>query len=259
MSEYYIIDFGVNFANNTRYPDEKVKSIMEQSWNDGVEKIVCISNSIKESKRIIKMKDKFENMYYTLGVHPHNAKDFKFSDIDFIKTYQKDPKFFAIGECGLDYNRMFSPKDAQIYAFEEQIKLSKELNKKMYLHCRDAYDDFIHIIKKHNYYNGLIHCFTGNVTQALEFTKLGFKLGITGWLLDKRRNKDLQDVVYHPEITIDMLVVETDAPFMPIYPKKESLSSDLWHVLEEIANLKKLDKHSVGAKIYDNSVKFLHP
>ena len=129
----------------------------------------------------------------------------------------------------------------------------------MYLHCRDAYDDFIEIIKKHNYYNGLIHCFTGNITQALEFTKLGFKLGITGWLLDKRRNKDLQAVVSHPEITIDMLVVETDAPFMSLYPKKESISSDLWYVLEEIANLKKLDNHSGGAKIYDNSVKFLHP
>jgi Tat protein secretion system quality control protein TatD with DNase activity len=70
MSEYFIIDFGVNFANNTRYPDEKIKSIMDDSWNDGVEKVVCISNSMKESKRIIQMKDKFVNMHYTLGVHP---------------------------------------------------------------------------------------------------------------------------------------------------------------------------------------------
>jgi TatD DNase family protein len=152
---------------------------------------------------------------------------------------------------------MFSPKDKQIYAFEEQIKLAKELNIKLYLHCRDAYDDLIHIIKKYNYFNGLIHCFTGNIIQAIEFTKLGFKLGITGWLLDKRRNKDLQDVISHPEITIDMLVIETDAPFMPLYPKKESTPSDLWIVLEEIAKIKNMDLNVVGEKIYDNSVKFL--
>lgn len=203
------------------------------------------------------MKDKFENMHFTLGVHPHDAKNFNTNIIEMIKSNANNPKFFAIGECGLDYNRMFSPKDTQISAFEEQIKIAKQLNKKLYLHCRDAYDDFMRIIKKHNYYNGIIHCFTGNTLQALEFTKLGFKLGITGWLLDKRRNKDLQDAISNPAITIDMLVVETDAPYMPLYPKKESTPSDLWKVLEEIARIKNLDINLVGEKIYDNSVKFL--
>ncbi len=257
MSEYYIIDFGVNFASDKRYPDSVLDKLMMDSWNDGVEKIVCISNSMKEAKRIITLKQKYEHMHYTLGVHPHSAKDFKQTDIDFIRSHKSDIKFFAIGECGLDYNRMFSPKDKQIYAFEEQIKLAKELNKKLYLHCRDAYDDFIQIIKKHKYYNGLIHCFTGNVAQALEFTKLGFKLGITGWIFDNRRNKDLIEVISHPRITVDMLVIETDAPFMSIRPKKESIPSDLWQVLEKIAELKKLDVNYVGEKIYDNSKKFL--
>ena len=257
MSEYYIIDFGVNFASDKRYPDSVLDKLMMDSWNDGVEKVVCISNSMKEAKRIITLKQKYENMHYTLGVHPHSAKDFKQIDIEFIRSHKSDIKFFAIGECGLDYNRMFSPKDKQIYAFEEQIKLAKELNKKLYLHCRDAYDDFIQIIKKHKYYNGLIHCFTGNVAQALEFTRLGFKLGITGWVFDERRNKDLIEVISHPQITLDMLVIETDAPFMPIRPKKESIPSDLWQVLEKIAELKKLDVNYVGEKIYDNSKKFL--
>ena len=112
-------------------------------------------------------------------------------------------------------------------------------------------------IKKHKYYNGLIHCFTGTLIQALEFTKLGFKLGITGWICDKRRNKDLIEVISHPNITIDMIVIETDTPFMPIHPKKESTPSDLWIVLEKIAEIKKLDINYIGEKIYDNSKKFL--
>jgi TatD DNase family protein len=152
---------------------------------------------------------------------------------------------------------MFTPKDKQIYAFERQIILAKELNKKLYLHCRDAFDDFIEIIKKHNYYNGLIHCFTGNIVQALEFTKLGFKLGITGWIFDEARNSDLVDVIKHDSITIDMLVVETDAPFMPLKPKKESTPSDLWKVIERIAELKHLNYDYVGQKIYENSKIFL--
>lgn len=257
MSEYYIIDFGVNFANDRRYPNLTVDKLMQDSWNDGVEKVVCISNSMKEAKRIIALKTKYENMHYTLGLHPHHASEFKKEDIQFIRSHSTDSKFFAIGECGLDYNRMFSPKDKQIFAFEEQINLAKELNKKLYLHCRDAYDDFITIIKKHNYYHGLIHCFTGNITQALEFTRLGFKLGITGWIFDSRRNKDLIEVVSNPQITLDMLVVETDAPFMPIHPKRESIPSDLWQVLEKIAEIKKLDVNYVGEKIYENSKKFL--
>ena len=80
---------GSNFIHHwlKKYPDDKIKSIMDKSWNDGVEKVVCISNSIKESKRIIEMKDKFENMHFTLGVRPHDAKNFKISDIDGITDF----------------------------------------------------------------------------------------------------------------------------------------------------------------------------
>jgi TatD DNase family protein len=212
---------------------------------------------MKEAGIMSVLSKKYEHMHYTLGVHPHNASQFTVKDLAFIESHTNDKKFFAIGECGLDYNRMFSTKEEQIYAFEEQIKLAKKLNKKLYLHCRDAYDDFIKILTEHQYYNGIVHCFTGTVSQALELTRLNFKLGITGWLLDKRRNKDLVEVISEPNILIDMLLIETDAPYMPIYPKKESVSGDLWIVLEEIARLKKMSIDVVGTKLYENSVKFL--
>lgn len=110
MSEYYIIDFGVNFASDRRYPDLVLDKLMQDSWNDGIEKVVCISNSMKEAKRIITLKQKYEHMHYTLGIHPHNAKEFKQADIDFIRSHSTDSKFFAIGECGLDYNRLEKDK-----------------------------------------------------------------------------------------------------------------------------------------------------
>jgi len=83
---------------------------------------------------------------------------------------------------------MFSDPAKQKEVFSLQIDLAKKHNKNLYLHCRDAYDDFIGLLKTRGYYKGLIHCFTGNITQALELVGLGFKLGITGWIFDSRRN-----------------------------------------------------------------------
>lgn len=127
----------------------------------------------------------------------------------------------------------------------------------MYLHCRDAFLELISIVKTIGHYKGIIHCFTGTLEQALEFTSLGFKLGITGWLLDKRRNADLVRAVSDARITIEMLLVETDAPFMPIKPKKVSTPIDTAHIVEEIAKLKHLDTVKCGQALYSNAINFL--
>jgi TatD DNase family protein len=255
---FYTVDFGVNFASSKRYPENKLKTLLEESWNNGVESVVCISNSIKESKNILELVKKYDMMYYTIGIHPHSAKEFVQTDIKFIESQITNSKCFGVGECGLDYNRMFSPKEKQIEVFEYQIDIAKKFNTNLYLHCRDAYDDFIKILKEKNYFKGLVHCFTGTLSQALELTSLGFKLGITGWLVDKRRNQDLVKVVSDKRIKLEMLVVETDAPFMPIYPAKESIPSDTGYIIEEIAKLKNVNFITCGKIIYSNSIGLLN-
>ena len=254
---FFTVDFGVNFANQSRYPKAKLDQIMNESYNTGVDKVVCIANSIKESKLIVEMETKYPNMHFTLGIHPHNAKQYKNSDIMFLESNLSNPKCFGIGECGLDYNRMFSNKEEQLVVFGLQIDLASKYNLPLYLHCRDAWDDFIRLLKEKNYFNGLVHCFTGNLIQALELTNLGFKLGITGWIFDSRRNQDLVKVIKSKQITLDMLVVETDAPFMPIKPSKESVPSDTGYIVEEIARLKNVDIIECGKQIYLNSIQML--
>jgi len=172
---FYTVDFGVNFANESRYPELKLENLMSESYNSGVDKVVCISNCIKESKIILLIEKKYPNMHFTLGIHPHNAKQFKHSDIEFLESNITNPKCYGIGECGLDYNRMFSPKEKQLEVFGLQIDLAKKYNLPLYLHCRDAWDDFIGLLKNKSYSNGLVHCFTGNLTQALELVRLGFR------------------------------------------------------------------------------------
>jgi len=217
------IDCGVNFASTKKYPRDRLNKIMSDAKTAGVTHVVCIGNTIKESRENITLSQRYDNLYYTVGIHPHHASSFVDKDIEFLEEAIIGPKCVFIGECGLDYNRMFSPKDTQIEVFCKQIELAKTHNMKLYLHCRDAFDDFIECLKKYEYYNGLVHCFTGTKEQAIVLTELGFKIGITGWLLDKRRNHDLVDAVNSELITLDMLVVETDAPWMPIKRKKNQL------------------------------------
>ncbi len=272
-TEYYLYDFGVNYAKEKSYPTPTLNKILADSYADGLEAVVSISNSIGESVRNIKLSKLYNQseseskqtqsiqpptyptFHYTLGCHPHNAKHFKKTDIDFIRENLSDPWCFAIGECGLDYNRMFSPKDDQIAAFEAQIILAKETNSKLYLHCRDAYDDFVSVLKKHDYYNGLVHCWTGPSDQALELSKLGFKLGITGWVYDNRRNRDLINTIRN--IDIRSFLTETDAPFMPIYPAKISQPSDVAYIVEKIAEIKRLNIDECGEIIYKTSREFI--
>ena len=257
-SFYYTIDFGVNWGNVNKQSDAEIDRLVNQAWNQGVDKIVLISNHMQEAIRNSELSDKYSQFYYTIGVHPHNAKHFKDADITIIADNLKMRKCFGIGECGLDYSRMFSSKDAQIYAFEQQVMLAKQENAKLYLHCRDAYDDFIGILKKYNYFNGIVHCFTGDIDQALELTSLGFKLGITGWLLDKRRNKDLVNAIKDPRISLSSLIVETDAPWMPIYPNRQSNPGDTFYIVDEIAKIKGIDPLECGKILYQNALDMLN-
>ena len=185
-----IIDFGVNYATS-KYTTDKVKDILNRSFKSGVTHVLSISNSIIESERNIVLANEIPQLYFTVGCHPHYAKDFKSSDEEIISKLIQHPKCFGIGECGLDFNRNFSSRAEQLHVFKLQALLAKSQNKKLYLHCRDAYPEFIEILKEVNYFNGLVHCFTGSLIQAQELVSLGFKLGITGWLLDKRRNESL--------------------------------------------------------------------
>lgn len=253
-----LIDFGANYSGRGDLSDIKVKKIIEDSMKEGVMKVVCISNQMTESINNVRLAELIPQLHFTLGIHPHNAKTFKLNNLSYIEQNITNPQCFGIGEIGLDFNRNFSTKEEQIFAFTEQLKLAKRLDAKVYLHCRDAHDVFMDIVTSVGHYKGIVHCFTGNVTQALEFTRLGFKLGITGWLLDKRRNSQLVEAIKDTRIDCNMLLVETDAPFMSVHKnRKHSLPPDVLYVAKEIARLKSIDEIACINQLYQNAVDFL--
>lgn len=245
-------DIGVNFAGH-RYTDASIAKIIAES--EGVNKIVSISNSLKEVPTNKRLAHRHPNVYYTIGVHPHDAKSIVSLDmLDTLVSCAKDTKVYAIGECGLDYNRMYSPRDIQLQVFRKQICIARDTALPLYLHCRDAYDDFISVIKSEGYYCGIVHCFTGTTDQAVELTSLGFYIGITGWLLDKRRNHDLVEAI--PNIPMNQILVETDAPFLSAVKGRSSHPSDTSIIVQEIARIKGIDPEEAACIIYNNATEF---
>ncbi len=254
---YWTIDFGVNYASK-RTNDKEVEDIIKNAYDFGVHKVVSISNSIREAHKNISLQKKFgEDFHYVIGCHPHEAKSFKDSDIAFLEKNVNNPNCFGIGECGLDFNRNFSAKDKQIDTFIKQVRVAKKVGKPLYIHCRDAFDEVKKILEDENYFNGFVHCFTGNLDQALYFTGKGLKLGITGFITDKRRNKDIVIALKDDRIKLEHLLIETDAPWMAIRPNKISKPEDTATIVQTIAGLKGISEIECGKQLYNNALDLL--
>ncbi len=159
-----------------------------------------------------------------------------------LRDLAKLPEVVAIGECGLDYNRDFSPRPIQDKWFEAQIQLASELKMPLFLHERDAHQRFVEILSK--YSNTLdkvvVHCFTGNAQELDKYLSMGFYIGITGWICDDRRGTHLRDLVRR--IPLDRLMLETDAPFLtprdmrPQPADRRNEPAFLPHILNTVAN-----------------------
>ncbi len=180
-------------------------------------------------------------MRCTAGVHPHHAVELDSAQLQAFNELARRPEVVAVGECGLDYFRNFSPHEAQLEAFEAQLQLAAQVRKPVFLHQRDAHEDFMRVMGKHRAQltGGVAHCFTAGLDEARAYLDLDLYIGITGWICDERRGHHLREVVRH--IPADRLLIETDAPYLlprDLQPKPHSRRNEpmyLPHVLAAIA------------------------
>jgi TatD DNase family protein len=131
-----------------------------------------------------------------------------------LEELARQPEVVAAGECGLDYFRDFSPRPAQREAFHHQLELAARVGKPVFLHQRDAHEDFLAILREHRrtLVAGITHCFTGGRPELIAYLDLGFAIGITGWICDERRGAHLLPLM--KEIPADRLLLETDGPYL---------------------------------------------
>lgn len=258
-----MIDIGVNI-NHKDYLND-LENTLQECQEAGVEGMICIASDLKESQQIQRLCENHQQMWFTLGCHPHQAKTWGKSSQANLNDLIATKRPVAIGETGLDFNRNYSSRAEQIYAFEEQIDLALEHDLPLYLHERDAHTDMLEILtrryinqaKSNHQVNGVVHCFTGTKDALDAYLELGLYIGITGWVCDERRGQSLQEAV--PHIPNDKLLLETDAPYLlprNIRPRpKRNHPKYLPWVAKEVARLKDISVETLLQQTQKNTSK----
>ncbi|KAL4854670.1 3'-5' ssDNA/RNA exonuclease TatD [Chlorella vulgaris] len=206
-----MIDIGANLTN--RVFDSDRDAIMERAARAGVKACIVTGTCVRTSRAAAKLcdSDHTKTLWFTSGVHPHNAKQCNSGTIRALRELAAHPQCVAIGECGLDFNRDFSPRPIQEQWFQAQIDLAKELGKPLFLHCRDAEARFKAILGSGKL-SGVVQCFTGRQEDLDAYLHAGLHIGITGWVADERRGQGLARLL--PRIPADRLLIETDCPYL---------------------------------------------
>ena len=225
-----LVDIGINL---THQPIQKHwRDVVQRAIDARVETMLLTGTSIETSKELLAMaRTWFEesgtpNLFVTIGVHPHDAKTWDEESADQMEELLEDDFAVAVGECGLDYNRNFSTPEEQKLAFREQLNLACELDLPVFVHEREAHEDLIQIIDKIGAEAELpplvVHCFTGNEKEAVEYVRRGYYIGFTGTICKAQRGAHLRDLI--PKLPLESLMVETDAPFMGFRKGKKRFS-----------------------------------
>lgn len=244
------IDIGINLTNK-QFHNEK-EEIINRALDNGVEQMILTGTSVRGSKESAAIAEDYpEILFSTAGIHPHDAKFFTNESIDELRKLLKQDHVVSVGECGLDFDRDFSPRPVQEKCYRAQLELSIEVNKPLFLHERSAFKRFNEITEEYisKLPNAVVHCFTGTLHEAKIYLDKGFYLGFTGAVSDQNRFKHLEEVVKY--IPLDRMMIETDAPFMlpknmPKMPNRRNEPGFLPYVAQTIANLKKLSISEVA-------------
>jgi TatD DNase family protein len=236
-----MIDIGINLTNKRFQKD--IDLVIENAKSAGVNALVVTGTSIDESQQALELCLQHPNyLYCTAGIHPHDAKTFDAQSLESLRLLAANNQVKAIGECGLDFNRNFSTPVEQESAFVQQLELAVELQLPVFMHERDANARFIELLKPYisQLPNAVLHCFTGSQADLESCLALDLHIGITGWICDERRGKELIDIVKH--IPQDRLMIETDSPYLlprSMRPKPKSSRNEpkyLPFIAQAIAN-----------------------
>lgn len=178
--------------------------------------VACIlTGSDREENLRIHDFVKIHDTWGTAGIHPHSADQAEEEDFRIIRRIVKEnPRIVAIGECGLDFDRMYSTRANQIACLERHIALAEELDMPLFLHEREASETFREIFRSHPEIcrKSVVHCFTGDRETAEQYLEMGFRIGVTGWICDDRRAEPLRQAA--AVIPADRILLETDAPYL---------------------------------------------
>ncbi len=213
-----------------------------------------------EIERAVKCAEKYENVFASVGVHPHDAKlyDDK-AEMRLITTTDKSSKVIAWGEIGLDFYYDQSPRDLQIKIFRRQIKIAKDLNLPIIIHSRDADDETVEVLTEEcsgaDFRGGIMHCFGGTAQMAEDLIKIGFLISFAGNVTFKKA-ENLRDAARI--VPLEKLLIETDCPFLAPIPNRGKRNEPAFvvHTARFLADFYDIELEKVAAQTTRNFTDF---
>jgi TatD DNase family protein len=238
-----LIDIGVNLTNPSFAPQRR--AVLDRAYAAGVCQLVVTGTSVQGSEEALQLchdlDESGRQLFSTAGIHPHSASDWTADSEQQLRALLKESRVRAVGECGLDFNRDFSPRPQQEKVLEAHLALAVELQLPVFLHERDANQRMLEILR--DYRDRLpavvVHCFTGEQRALFSYLDLDLHVGITGWICDERRGTHLHPLVR--DIPRGRLMLESDAPYLlprTLRPKPKNGRNEpayLPEVLREVA------------------------
>ena len=205
----------------TFMPPNVQKAVIDRAIASGVKKMITVACNLEEVKKCLSIAEQYDFIYGTAGIHPTDLGSDIESDLQKVYEYAKSDRIVAIGEIGLDYYHDRLPHDLQIEYLTRQLEISKKVNKPAILHCRagkfagqnsSVFPNMIEALKKSDFSNGVMHCYSGTKKEAEIFLEMGLMISFTG-IITYERNQELRDII--KMMPIEKLMIETDSPFLP--------------------------------------------
>lgn len=258
-----VLNFDVSLVDSHCHLDmdtyqEDLDTVLHNAFAHGIRSVITIGINVPSSTRAVEIAAKYPMVHATVGIHPHDTANLSTDDLDDIEALidNKRGQIVGYGEIGLDYVKLYAPKDKQIKAFNDQLAISKKHRLPVIIHDREAHEDILTILRKHGPfdYGGIMHCFSGDMEYAKKVLDLGFHISIPGIVTFKNAT-DLQLVA--TEIPLDRMLVETDGPFLAPAPYRGKRNEPLFllYTTEEIARLRDLHIDEIASATTANCLK----
>ncbi len=235
--------------------DNDRDTLIPSLTSHGIERVVDIACDTDELESVLSLSRKYDFIYSAAGIHPHNAGGASYEKLDILRdAFNKNSKLVAVGEIGLDYHYDLSPRSIQREWFARQLEFARSLDKPVILHIREAFGDFMDILRAYKYdIHGVMHCFSGSKETAFTCLDIGLDIAFGGSLTFSNA-KNLANVA--SSLPLDRIVLETDCPYMTPTPYRGQRNDPTYiiYTARKLAELKGLDADMVAEQTYANSL-----
>ena len=233
-----------------------LESVLSRARAAGVTRFITIGTDLADDEAAVALCRGRDDVRCAIGVHPNYSHEAEVEELPRLRGLQADPSVVALGEMGLDYHHHFAPRTKQFQIFEPQLALAAELDRPVVIHCREATDDCLAVMRGFQTVRAVFHCFTGSPDEARKILDAGYLLGFTGAITFKKNDALREAVALTPP---DRMLVETDAPYLTPEPHRGQKTNEpgmVVHVAAAVGRVKGMALEEVDRVTTANAAHF---